>query len=615
MTVSCEMFMDYAYESENKLPLSIRIQNGITKIIEVIKKFILKIRSLKKEHVVPTKALQGYRYLSKMCFDAISKCKKSLILGSSIDVTFHEPYDLPAYKDLFSEDVKKRTSPGDYVKIQTSEVIDMMNGALTALSSAKTGMRSVNTTENPNVASVFSQIINYSKFMLKISNRVLSFKNMYVEKRHLEVTKVNEAYVECISELDIAMEGIFSKLFKKNKRPDCTPEELNEMRQLEEDVKNKCVLHLKNYVKKHRFDQKYKNAICSYPSMNICVHGDFISICDSEHPFINPEKFPEYIKDEYDKTGDEYQTAMVYEKELDYTWALELIKEAARFCNRVYKLPDKYEILANEPDGDDSPSAMYVEINKRKKERIMKTMKTMKNTNTSIMGGGGNFNMTISCEMFMNYIYEEDVAMEGFVKSAAVTVGEIFRTLIVAIQRLLNNVRRFQVIVIPSELVPIYNNIMLRTSIIAKRVAEASKNNEDISQYENEYKEIIESPNYKKFLEFDGSNLTASNAKRLNSAVVVKEMNTDLNLMQKCRMTSNVKIANNDKGFMGKGAGNASYVTFLQRVFSLRYKLYTKICKFSLSSTTDKGTVGNMDMFGRYAGRRNGKEFIAEINR
>lgn len=388
MTVSCEMFMDYAYESENKLPLSIRIQNGITKIIEVIKKFILKIRSLKKEHVVPTKALQGYRYLSKMCFDAISKCKKSLILGSSIDVTFHEPYDLPAYKDLFSEDVKKRTSPGDYVKIQTSEVIDMMNGALTALSSAKTGMRSVNTTENPNVASVFSQIINYSKFMLKISNRVLSFKNMYVEKRHLEVTKVNEAYVECISELDIAMEGIFSKLFKKNKRPDCTPEELNEMRQLEEDVKNKCVLHLKNYVKKHRFDQKYKNAICSYPSMNICVHGDFISICDSEHPFINPEKFPEYIKDEYDKTGDEYQTAMVYEKELDYTWALELIKEAARFCNRVYKLPDKYEILANEPDGDDSPSAMYVEINKRKKERIMKTMKTMKNTNTSIMGGG-----------------------------------------------------------------------------------------------------------------------------------------------------------------------------------------------------------------------------------
>ena len=236
------------------------------------------------------------------------------------------------------------------------------------------------------------------------------------------------------------------------------------------------------------------------------------------------------------------------------------------------------------------------------------------NTNTSIMGGG-NFNMTISCEMFMNYIYEEDVAMEGFVKSAAVTVGEIFRTLIVAIQRLLNNVRRFQVIVIPSELVPIYNNIMLRTSIIAKRVAEASKNNEDISQYENEYKEIIESPNYKKFLEFDGSNLTASNAKRLNSAVVVKEMNTDLNLMQKYRMTSNVKIANNDKGFMGKGAGNASYFTFLQRVFSLRYKLYTKICKFSLSSTTDKGTVGNMDMFGRYAGRRNGKEFIAEINR
>ena len=220
---SCESFLDYAYEGEVKSPLVVRIQNTITKIIEMIKKFTLMVRSIKKEHVVPKKALDAYRSLSKMCFNCINKCKSSLQSGSPVKVIFNEPFDSPEYKTLFNEDIKKKTPPGEYVKIGSNEVLGFMNGALTALSNAKQALRVVKADTQPNQAQAFTQIINYAKFMLKISNRVLSYKNMYVEPRHLPTTKVddsnavNEAYQTCIEEIDIAMEGIFSNVF--NKKP------------------------------------------------------------------------------------------------------------------------------------------------------------------------------------------------------------------------------------------------------------------------------------------------------------------------------------------------------------------------------------------------------------
>lgn len=182
---------------------------------------------------------------------------------------------------------------------------------------------------------------------------------LYIEVFEKIGEKASESYD------DIAEEGIFG-LFKKNKLPQATPEELDEMERLETDVKNKCVAHLKAYVKKNKFDQKYKDAICSYPAMNIRVIGNLISVCDTEDPFINPSKFPPRIKETYNKTGEVYMTGGKHPKEFNYMWAIELIKEAARFCNQVYKLPDKYEILANEPDGDDSPCSMYIEINLRR---------------------------------------------------------------------------------------------------------------------------------------------------------------------------------------------------------------------------------------------------------
>lgn len=540
MEYTCESFLDYAYEGDVKISFTVRIQNAITKLIEIIKKFILKIRALKGERVVPKKVLDAYRSLSKACFDCVVQCKNSLQSGQPVKVAFREPFDTPEYKILFSEDVKKKTSPGEYVKIQSSEVLGFMNGALTGLSSAKQGLRSVDKEKNPNQAQALTQIINYSKFMMKISNRVLSYKNMYVEKRHLPTTKVdetesvNEVYLDCIHEIDIAMEGIFGNLFKKKpkivstqaakkleneirkkvlnhlksivkedeyakeyknavcsfpsmklaiakdgvqvattkdgilepkdwpphikdryyeinrsiqiydefpdefdnrwfmdlmregvewckdncpvpdnfilqvtnadfdgtiiyievfekigekanesidqiveegilnifkknpKLPQATTEEIAEIKNLEADIKNKCVSHLKSYVKKKNFDQRYKNAICSYPAMHIHVNKDCILVCDTEDPFVNPSKFPPHIKKTYDEIGEIYRTGSKYPKEFNYMWAVELIKEAVRFCNYVYKLPDKYEIYANEPDGDDSPCSMYVEIDLKK---------------------------------------------------------------------------------------------------------------------------------------------------------------------------------------------------------------------------------------------------------
>lgn len=221
MEYSCEVFINYAYEGEVKIPLSVRFQNAITKLITALKKFILKIRSIKKEHVVPKKVLDAYRSLSKMCYNCLNRCKGSLQTGEPTKVVFVEPFDSAEYKTLFSDEVKKKTQPGEYVKISSSEVLNFMNGALTAISSAKQGLRSIDKESEPNRTQALTQVINYAKFMMKISNRVLSYKNMYVEKRHLPTTKVddsdvvNEAYLSCINEIDIAMEGIFGNLFKK----------------------------------------------------------------------------------------------------------------------------------------------------------------------------------------------------------------------------------------------------------------------------------------------------------------------------------------------------------------------------------------------------------------
>lgn len=215
MEYTCEMFMDYAYEGEVKIPLHVRMQNALTKLITAIRKFILKVRSLKTEHEVPRSVLDAYKSLSKMCFNCVNKCKNALQTGDSPKVVFNEPFDTKEYKILFDDNYKKKASPGDYVKISSSEVLGNMNGALTALSSAKQGLRSVNGSDSPNQAAALTQIVNYTKFMLKISNRVLSYRNMYVEKRHLPTTPVNEAYIDCITEIDVAIEGIFGNLFKK----------------------------------------------------------------------------------------------------------------------------------------------------------------------------------------------------------------------------------------------------------------------------------------------------------------------------------------------------------------------------------------------------------------
>lgn len=265
--MTCDVFLDYAYEGDVKIPLVVRIQNAITRLVEIIKKFILKIRSIKKEHVVPKKVLDAYRSLSKMCYNCINRCKSSLQSGGPVKVIFNEPFDSPEYKTLFSEEIKKKTSPGEYVKIASSEVLGFMNGALTALSNAKQGLRVVKGDTQPHQAQAFTQIINYSKFMLKISNRVLSYKNMYVEPRHLPTTKVNEsqsvneAYIECITEIDIAMEGIFGNLFKKKPKIEWTPEEEKEANELENDIATKTITYLKRYAKQKRYDVKYKKYI------------------------------------------------------------------------------------------------------------------------------------------------------------------------------------------------------------------------------------------------------------------------------------------------------------------------------------------------------------------
>lgn len=213
--------MNYAYEGEVKIPLSVRFQNAITKLITAIKKFILKIRSIKKEHVVPKKVLDAYRSLSRMCYNCMNRCKNSLLTGESARVIFTEPFESQEYKILFSDEIKEKAKPGEYVKIASSEVLNFMNVSLTIISNAKQGLRTIDKEAHPNRTQSFTQLINYAKFMLKISNRVLSYKNMYVEKRHLPTTKVeesegvNESYLFCMNEIDIAMEGIFGNLFKK----------------------------------------------------------------------------------------------------------------------------------------------------------------------------------------------------------------------------------------------------------------------------------------------------------------------------------------------------------------------------------------------------------------
>ena len=360
MTYSCEAFLDYAYEGEVKIPLTVRIQNTITKLIEVIKKFILKVRSLKGERVVPKKALDAYRLLSKKCFNCINHCKKALQTGSPVSEIFREPFESPEYKILFSEDVKNRTSPGDYVKIQSSEVLGFMNGALTALSNAKQGLRIVNKDNNPNRAQAFTQIINYSKFMMKISNRVLSYKNMYVEKRHLPTTKVdetkavNETYNEYEKECEVALE-LFG-LFKKKPKVESTAE----AKKLELDIRKKVLSHLKKMVKDDKLDQEYKNAICTYPSIKLVLSKNGVQITTAKYGTLEPKDWPPHIKNYYYSTRDYDGTVEKFSDEFDNRWYYDLINEGCSWCKDNCKVPNNF--ILQVWDGDSMENEIYIEV-------------------------------------------------------------------------------------------------------------------------------------------------------------------------------------------------------------------------------------------------------------
>lgn len=368
MEYSCEVYMNYAYEGEVKIPLSVRFQNAITKLITAIKKFILKIRSIKKEHVVPKKVLDAYRSLSRMCYNCMNRCKNSLLSGESARVIFTEPFESQEYKILFSDEIKEKAKPGEYVKIASSEVLNFMNVSLTIISNAKQGLRTIDKEAHPNRTQSFTQLINYAKFMLKISNRVLSYKNMYVEKRHLPTTKVeesegvNESYLSCVSEIDIAMEGIFGKLFKKkdNKPLQQTHPSSSkpspEAEKYKEFVSKKTTEYLKKYVKEHKFDQKYKMSLFSYPTIDIEFDEDYgVQITRAQNGTLYTyeeldRKDYAYIKNKYGEISEDE----LYEKHPDLfnnKWYYELQNVGITFAKKFSN--EKFDVKADYGDGDE----------------------------------------------------------------------------------------------------------------------------------------------------------------------------------------------------------------------------------------------------------------------
>lgn len=360
MVVACEAFMDYAYEGDVKLSPIVHIQNALTKVIEALKKFVLKIRGLKTEHVVPRKALEAYRKLSKHCLNSIQQCKQAIQSNSSPNVTFREPFETIEYKTLFSDEVKKKTSPGEYVKIQSSDVLGSMNGAISVLSSAKIGLRSLDKEKQPHMADAFAQMINYSKFMLKISNRVLSYKNMYVEKKHLETTPVDpddtakEAYIECEESFDVALE-LFG-LFKKKPKVAST----SEAKRLELEIRKKVLKHLQDEVKEYNYNNKYKDAACSYPSMKLALSKNGIQITTAKYGIMEPKDWPKHIKDvyytnrSYDKTYDQFP------EEFNNQWYYDLINEGCWWCRDSCSVPDNF--ILQVWDGDSMKNEIYIEV-------------------------------------------------------------------------------------------------------------------------------------------------------------------------------------------------------------------------------------------------------------
>lgn len=350
--------MNYAYEGEVKIPLSVRFQNAITKLITAIKKFILKIRSIKKEHVVPKKVLDAYRSLSRMCYNCMNRCKNSLLSGESARVIFTEPFESQEYKILFSDEIKEKAKPGEYVKIASSEVLNFMNVSLTIISNAKQGLRTIDKEAHPNRTQSFTQLINYAKFMLKISNRVLSYKNMYVEKRHLPTTKVegsegvNESYLSCMNEIDIAMEGIFGNLFKKKPKMVKTPE----AKKYGNEIRQKTLGLLKRSVVKMGLDKEYKKAVCSYPAMDLKLTPNGIQISKYDDGILPVKDWPSHIKDRYYELRSSFsEITEEFPDAFDNQWYYDLCNEVRLIIDTNFKgkLPENFHLqIWNDSDGD-----------------------------------------------------------------------------------------------------------------------------------------------------------------------------------------------------------------------------------------------------------------------
>lgn len=367
MTVSCEAFLDYAYEGNTNLPLSVRIQNAITKVIEVFQKFILKVKGIKKERVVPRKVLDAYVKLSNNVWNRMVECK-SAFQSDKTPPTFSEPFDSQEYKTLFSEDVKKHTSPGEYVKIQSSVVLNRMNGVLTALTAAKNGLRSIDKESNPGKAQACTQMINYGKFMMKISNRVLSYKNMYVEKKHLQNTPIddeedekkstNESFMDFEREINLAIvtEGLFD-LFKKREKVESTPE----AKKLEAEIRKKVCDHLIKYSKQSNFVNEYRKAICSFPNMEIKIVSHGVQIAKTKDGLTEPKDWPDYIKNKY--YGPRIRKGTIYEKYNDAfnnKWYHELLQEGKDWCRKNCTVPDNFILQLWDDNGTEN--ILYIEV-------------------------------------------------------------------------------------------------------------------------------------------------------------------------------------------------------------------------------------------------------------
>lgn len=193
--------------------------------------------------------------------------------------------------------------------------------------------------------------------------------------------------------------------------------------------------------------------------------------------------------------------------------------------------------------------------------------------------------MNITCEFFLDYVYEEDIAIEMFNPAKAI-VNAIER-LISVFQRLINNFRKLRSVTVPKKAVTMFTaianeynkaNDISNSKIVSKTVEELEKSEEALNaaqRIDDIVEKILNSKTYDDFINMPAKDpdLPGSAYKEQDSREMVDNLNKAIKNMAAIRHMAKATLVE-------PGPNTKKILNSVVRLYNVKIRAYNKFLSF-----------------------------------